>query len=198
MHRAGHRNRGTDYVACCTRGAPARQLNPDPQRSYAISVVVAAPPGPFAAVSGVAQYDVSNAGACAKGHPVVGNIPVLTENVPFELSKVSETQYVGVIFQDRLQDEDYHGRGGCHWVLNEARVVFKASADSADARFVSGIPGEEVSAEGSRTRYFWKGYYPRAKIEGFPDLGEKDLQNVPEHQRAEFFTITLSAKRGSP
>jgi len=193
-----HESAAMNAIAASSTDAPVRKLNPDAQRAYQIRVVLSSPPGPFASVSGVAQYNVSNAGKCAKGDPIVGNVPVLTENVPFELSKVSETEYTGVIYQDRLQDEDYHGHGACHWELNEARVVLRATGDDADARFVSGIPSEEVDAEGSRVRYFWSGYYPRSDMENFPVYGQKDLESVPEDKRDEFFTVTMTAQAVTP
>lgn len=187
-----------DAAVASSADAPVRKLNADARRGYEIKVVLASAPGPFASVSGTAQYDVSNAGACAKGDPIVGNVPVLTENIPFQLSKVSGTEYVGVIYQDRLVDEDYHGHGTCHWELNEARVALRATGGSADARFVSGIPSEELTAEGARVRYFWNGYYPRTDMESFPVFGQENLEAVPEDKRDEFFAVTLTAKAVTP
>ncbi len=174
--------------------APQRKLNTHPTKAYEIRVKLANAPGAFETIDGAAQFDVENPGECGNVDPVIGAIPRITSNEPIALKKVSDTEYAGVIYLDQIVDEDYFGRAVCRWGLAEARVVLKATNDPANTRFIFGLPAEKVIAGGQETRYFWSGYYPRAKMDAFRDLGDADMEKVPADKRGEFFSMTLSAK----
>jgi hypothetical protein len=122
-------------------------------------------------------------------------VPTLASHEPFRLSRVSATEYVGTVYADMLLDEDYYGRGVCHWTLTEARVALQARADIADTRFVAGMPAMEVLAGGTQARYFWKGYYPRFERGQHADYGRNQLDAVPADKLNEFFTVTLTARK---
>lgn len=173
---------------------PLRKLNPAPMQAYEIRLRLANVPGRFEALHGTAQYDVANAGSCGKINAFVGAIPRITSNEPFELTQVSEREYIGTVHLDRIVDEAYYGREVCRWALSEARVVLVADADAASTRYVSGLDAALVRKQGAQTRYFWSGYYPRATMEAFRDFGRRDLADVPPGKSGEFFTIHLSAR----
>jgi hypothetical protein len=178
---------------------PRRKLNPAPQRAYRITLTVADAPGPFASVEGVAQYDVGNDDQCGKRIEWAGVTPRITSNEPFELSRVSDTEYEGVIYADRILDEDYHGNGVCHWELTEVRARLRATGDATETRFVPDIVAEQVFAQQRVRKYFWSGYYPRAaNSENYPELGTPDLSGVPADKKHEFFAITLRASETIP
>jgi hypothetical protein len=183
---------------------PLRKLNPTPTQAYEVRVTLAnaadlssAADGksPFTLVDGVAQFDASNAARCGKSNALSGSVPTMSSHEPFRLSRVSATEYVGTVHADMLLDEDYYGRGVCHWTLTEARVVVRAQTDIADTRFVAALPAEKLLAADSRTRYFWKGYYPRFEQGQFADYGRLQLDAVPANRRSEFFSITLTARK---
>lgn len=180
---------------------PLRTLNPNPVHAYEIRVLIDDPPGPFASISGVAQYDVQNPG-CGDIDPFIGAIPPIRSNEVIELRKVSDREYAGVIYSDRILDEDYYGNGVCHWKLVEARIILRGDASPESTRFVADLPAEAIESQGEQRRYFWKGYYPRARMDGYVELGGTDLDKlksrVTDDQKDEFFSVVMTARgRGS-
>jgi hypothetical protein len=184
--------------------APLRKLNPAPTQAYEIRLTLAnatdlssAADGksPFTVVEGTVQFDASNGARCGKSNALSGHVPTMSSHEPFRLSRVSATEYVGTLYADMLQDEDYYGRGVCHWTLTEARVAARARADSANTRFVAALPAQQVFAAGTQARYFWKGYYPSFEQRQHTDFGSAQLDAVPADKRGEFFTMTLTARK---
>jgi len=184
--------------------APLRKLNPAPTQAYEIRLTLANASdlsstadgkSPFTVVEGTAQFDVSNGARCGKSNALSGHVPTLTSHEPFRLSRISATEYAGTVYADMLLHEDYYGQGVCHWALTEARVALRARADIADTRFVAGLPTKEVLAGGIQVRYFWKGYYPRFEDGQHADYGRAQLDAVPADKLAEFFTVTLTARK---
>ncbi|WP_312996529.1 hypothetical protein [Achromobacter animicus] len=187
-----------------TAKAPLRKLNPAPTQAYEIRLTLAnasdlsiAADGksPFTVVEGTAQFDASNGARCGKSNAVSGHVPTLTSHEPFRLSRISATEYAGIVYADMLLNEDYYGRGVCHWALTEARVALRARADIADTRFVAGLPAKEVLAGGTQVRYFWKGYYPRFEDGQHAEYGRDQLDAVPADKLNEFFIVTLTARK---
>lgn len=176
---------------------PLRMLNPKPTRAYEIRMEVEDAPRPFANIEGVAQYDVQNP-QCGDINPVIGAIPPIRSNEVVQLRKISEREYVGVVYADRIMDEDYYGNGVCHWALTEVRVALRGMDTPESSRFVATMPAEMIQAGGEEKKYYWTGYYPRAeRTEGFPDYGEADLSQIPESKHGEFFIMSLTS-RGLP
>lgn len=177
---------------------PLRKLNPAPRRAFEVRVVLDGAPGPFTRVSAVAQYDVSNEAECGKKDELAGVFLSITSNETVSLTRVSDTEYAGTVYADGIVDEDYYGRGVCHWELTEARVVLQAGKDEADTRFVADLPAASILGQGSRTKHFWTGYYPRAEMPGFREFGNTDLKTAQGRQAADqrdaFFSITVTAK----
>ncbi|RBL82987.1 hypothetical protein DDE05_33690 [Streptomyces cavourensis] len=186
------------------RKPPLRKLNPAPTQAYEIRLTLAnasdlssAADGnsSFAVVEGTAQFDASNGARCGKSNALSGHVPSLSSHEPFRLSRLSATEYVGTVYADMLLDEDYYGRGVCHWVLTSARVALRARGDIADTRFVAELPAKTVLAGGTQVRYFWKGYYPRFRNGQHSDYGNNQLDTVSADKRNEFFTVTLTARK---
>lgn len=186
---------------------PLRKLNPSPKRAYEIrmrlenvSDIAPADRGGalFASVEGTMQFDVRNAGKCGKTRWLAGNVPVISSHEPFRLSPVSATEYVGTVYADLILDEDYYGRGVCHWQMTEARVALRARDREDDTRFVTrfvaDLSAQKMSAGDTQQRYFWKGYYPHFEQRKFADYGIAQLSTVEKSKRDQYFTITLSAK----
>lgn len=181
-----------------------RKLNPAPKQAYEIRLTLgnasdlsgaADGKSPFSVVEGTAQFDASNAARCGKSNGLSGHVPTMSSHEPFRFSRVSATEYVGTVYADMLLDDDYYGRGVCHWTLTEARVAVRARTNIGDTRFVAGLAGQKVIAADTQARYFWKGYYPRFDQGDFADFGRKELDTVPADRVGEFFTMTLTARK---
>jgi hypothetical protein len=81
------------------------------EAGYELVLTLKDAPGPFAVVEGVAQYDVSNHEDCGRVLWATGTASRITSQEPVELRKVGENEYRGTFYLDRMQDEDYYGRG---------------------------------------------------------------------------------------
>ena len=205
-----HADTSTKLDATTNAPKPAlRKLNPAPTQAYEIRLTLAnatdlssAADGrsPFTVVEGTVQFDASNGARCGKSNALSGHVPTLSSHEPFRLSRISATEYVGTVYADMLLDEDYYGRGVCHWAMTEARVAMRARADRANTRFVAALPAQQVFAAGTQARYFWKGYYPSFEQRQHTDYGRTQLDTVPADKRSEFFTVTLTARKigGAP
>ncbi|SDQ36655.1 hypothetical protein SAMN05428982_0840 [Pseudoxanthomonas sp. CF385] len=174
--------------------APLRKINPSPRRGHIIAMTLEDAPGVFASIEGVAQYTVENATECGEKVALSGAFPRISTSEPFVLTKVSENEYRGTVYEDLIVDEDYFGRGVCRWKFSSVSVHLSATTDGADTKFIPSIDSILVASSGSEAKYFWKARYPRvADYDGFPVFGESDLESVPEDKRGEFFVITLAS-----
>ena len=175
------------------------KLNPNPKQRYDITMTIGNAPGSFASMEGLVQYDVSNRQCLPPPDSNPGGYSAhMTRHVPFVLTRVSETHYTGTVFADLMLDEDYHGRGVCHWKLIQARVHMKATGADGETLFIPSLPVEDLLSESAVTTYFWKGYYPRTDVENFPESGDTSLDNVPADKKGDFFTISLTPKEVRP
>lgn len=95
------------------------RVNPSPKQAYRIRMVIENAPGPFAWKLGLAQYDVSNPECLRppKDNPGGRSSPIPTEDIEIPLTQVSENEYEALVYADYMLDEDYTGRGVCHWGL---------------------------------------------------------------------------------
>lgn len=108
-------------------GRGLAKLNPSPQQGYELVLTLKDAPGPFAVVEGVAQYDVSNHRDCGRVLWATGTASRITSQELVELHKVDENEYRGTFYLDRMQDEDYYGRGVCHWTLTGVGAMLRAT-----------------------------------------------------------------------
>lgn len=178
-------------------GEPQRKLNSAPKHGYVITMTLKEAPGPFASIEAVAQYTVENSAECGKKIPIAGVFPRITTNEPFEMTRVSDSEYRGTLYTDLVLDEDYFGRGVCRWMFVEARVRLRATNDERDTRFVPSLLAESILHGGEDTKYFWKENYPRVPAyDAYPEVGEASLDKIPLDRHGEFFTITLKAEGG--
>lgn len=201
----GHADTPSKVAATSTAPKPAlRKLNPAPAQAYEIRLTLAnvsdlasAADGKsaFTVVEGTVQFDASNAARCGKSNALSGHVPTMSSHESFRLSRISATEYVGIVYADMLLDEDYYGRGVCHWTLTEARVAMRAREDAADTRFVAALSAQKVFDGGTQARYFWKGYYPRFERGQHTDFGSDRLDRVSDDKRGEFFTVTMTARK---
>ncbi|WP_172453261.1 hypothetical protein [Xanthomonas arboricola] len=179
-------------------GRGLAKLNPNPRKAFEVTLTLDKAPGAFGLVQGAAQYDVSNEAECGKIQPETGTAGRITSQEDFALKKISDTEYRGTVYLDLMQDEDYYGRGVCHWEFSGASVLLKATGAEEETRFLSFIEGKTVLAQQASTKYYWSERYPRSGMSDFPDMGEPDTEKFKPDIRDKLFTITLAAKEATP
>lgn len=174
------------------------KVNPQPRRAYRITLTLKDAPGAFALVEGRAQYDITNENECGHINPAAGVAERITSNEPFALTKVSDTEYEGTVYLDLMQDEDYYGRGVCHWGLTEARALLRATGDASETEFVPKLDAQKIAAGQATTLYFWKDRYPRSEMDNYGDFGRADRGEFKAELQKDLFSITLASKEVLP
>lgn len=181
-----------DDVANGGRGLA--KLNPSPRKAVEVTLKIHNAPGPFAVVEGGAQYDVTNEDQCGHIEPATGTGSRITSQENVVLRKVSDDEYRGTVYLDLMQDEDYYGRGVCHWELTGASAMLKATGAEGETRFLSFIKSDSLLEGGALTRYYAEMDYPRAEtMSDYPSSGREDPNEYRPELRDTLFHITLGA-----
>lgn len=180
-----------------TKQRPHYKEKPNPVRAYRLRMHIHDAPGPLKVTVSATQHDVVTP-ACLpvpNDNPGGHLSPVPTNDIPFQLERVSDTEYTGIFHADGMIDEDYHGRGICRWEMIQMQVQLRATGADKETRFIASLDREQVEREAGKRTYFWKARYPRVDdIDDFPDLGESDVNAIPEGSGAEFFSVSLETE----
>ncbi|HEL5025894.1 TPA: hypothetical protein UOA81_001068 [Stenotrophomonas maltophilia] len=180
-------------------GRGLAKLNPSPQQGYELVLTLKDAPGPFAVVEGVAQYDARNYAACGRIVPATGTAGRITSQEPIALRQVGENEYRGTFYLDRMQDEDYYGRGVCHWALTGVGAMLRATTGEADTRFLTFIDKERMDAGSRVTRHYPRADYPRIEeITGYGASGEEDPSSYRADLRNALFSTTTTVQKLMP
>ena len=183
---------------------PQYRQNPNPKQRYDLTMTIANAPGVFKSVESFMQYDVVNSECLLPpdSNPVGYNSSIPTAEPVIEFKKISDTEYVGTFFTDMMIDEDYYGRGVCHWRLVQAGARLKAIGVDGETTFFSTLELEEITAEKSLTTYFWKGHYPlnpEVDLENPVSFGQKIRSKMASNLTDEdVFSITLASNKVRP
>jgi hypothetical protein len=182
-------------------------LNPAPVKAYQVTLRIHGAPGTFKHVRGSAQYDVINEDQCGYIEPATGTASRITSQEPLELTRISEEEYQGTLYLDRMQDQDYYGRGICRWEFTGAGALLKATGAQEETRFLTFVDASELVAGKTYTRYYLLRDYPRAErndaldlpaIDDFAASGEEDPTEYRPGLRDSLFSITLTATETKP
>ena len=180
-------------------GRGLAKLNPAPQQAYELVLTLKDAPGPFAVIEGVAQYDASNYADCGRIVPATGTAGRITSQEPVTLHKVGANEYRGRFYLDRMQDEDYYGRGVCHWTLTGVGTMLCATTGEADTRFLTYFKKERMNAGSPLTLYYPKVAYPRAELAAnYPASGKEDPSAYKEELRDALFSTTTTVQKLAP
>ncbi|WP_430544047.1 hypothetical protein [Stenotrophomonas maltophilia] len=180
-------------------GRGLAKLNPSPQQGYELVLTLKDAPGPFAVVEGVAQYDVRNHKDCGRVLWATGTASRITSQELVELHKVGENEYRGTFYLDRMQDEDYYGRGVCHWTLTGVGAMLRATGDTANTRFLTFLNKDRVDAGSPLTLYYPKVAYPRAELAtNYPASGKENPSEYKEELRDALFSTTTAVQKLAP
>lgn len=162
------------------------KFNPNPRMRYEVTVRIEDAPGPFDTINGTIDYRVSNAD-CVPLTPVTGATVLPSKRVPLKLTPVGNNTYRGELFADLIQDEDYFGKGVCHWSIVAAGV--EARVRKMD--FAASLPKDEIFAHKPVTQYYSSRAYAESDTEllNTGNLNRDDFKD-PAHT----FSISLSAE----
>lgn len=174
---------------------PEIKQNPRPKMRHEIILTIKDAPGPFESVEGRMQYDVVNKNCAPKDEWTGVYQTPPSQYPPIVFSKISDYVYIGGLYLDMLEDEDYFGLGACHWSMFSAQVFLKAKAIIFDAS----ISKNDLLAGNSAVIYFHKAsYFSESKGQEMDwDPGRR--QGTPVAKSAEqhpndYFTATLVAR----
>lgn len=180
-------------------GRGLAKLNPAPKQAYELVLTLKDAPGPFAVAEGVAQYDASNYADCGRIVPATGTAGRITSQESVTLHKISENEYRGTFYLDRMLDEDYYGRGVCHWALTGVGAMLRATTGEADTRFLTYFKKERMNAGSPLTLYYPKVAYPRAELAAnYPASGKEDPSAYKEELRDALFSTTTTVQKLVP
>ena len=178
-------------------------LNPAPVKAYQVTLRINGAPGTFAHVRGTAQYDVVNEDECGHIESAAGTASRITSQEPLVLTRISDTEYQGTLYLDRMQDQDYYGRGICRWEFTGAGALLKATGAHEETRFLTFVDASDLVAGKTYTRHYPQHDYPRAgPVEGRPELpwrddypsrGREGLNEFVPELRDTLFSISVTA-----
>ena len=183
--------------------AATYRVNPAPTQGYRIRMTIKDAPGPFAWKKALAQYDVVNRECLSppRDNPSGRSAPVPTEDVEIPLKQISENEYEAFLYADYMQDEDYTGRGVCHWKLIQFRVHMKATGADGETLFIPAIPHNKIIRSETEVVYFNKISYPRlasSELEEPVDTGESNRARFgPAIHDSDLFTVTFEPAKGT-
>jgi hypothetical protein len=168
---------------------PDIKHNPNPKIRYEITLTIKDAPGPFESIKGYMLYKVTNE-QCAPFERFAGIYhPPPDQDLPFTLTQVSDQEYKGTIYLDLLQDEDYYGKGVCHWSMPFVLANLKVG----EVTFGPDISQAQIIQEQSVQQYFPKKAYGDNSVKDMGYAGSTMSETIANY-RDEFFSITLSAK----
>mgnify|MGYP006975406327 CR=1 FL=1 len=185
---------------------PEYRENPDPRQAYRLTMTIEDAPGPLKIMVSAAQYDVVNRECLPppKDNPGGRSSPVPTNDIPFELTRISDNQYTGIVYLDGMIDDDYHGRGVCRWELIQAQVQLKATGAETETRFFASLSRNSGAFDSGNPTvlYYSKHSYPRhpeAMLDEPLSFGQADRSGMASWLTDEdVFSIALAAEQAAP
>lgn len=196
------------FITACVASDPIRgkhpvtQLNPNPVQAYPFTMRIENAPGDFKYISVAAQYDVENIEECGRIHPKTGMPSRMTRMETIVLESVSDVEFRGTVYADRMRDQDYHGRGVCRWKFSGTSALLKATGADEETRFIYHMDLEDVLEGGSHFRYYVNKHYPVTirprshEVRSFSAFGEEDpAAYIPQLRNALFRVGMISEGR---
>jgi hypothetical protein len=164
---------------------PNIQLNPNASMRYEILIRIEGAPDTFDSIKAATDYQVTNE-SCVPMKPVSGVKVAPTKRIDLDLISIGHGEYRTVVFADRLLDDDYFGKGTCHWSLVASGIIAKKGGTA----FSASISHENIVSQASEVTF-----YATNALRGTANI--LDTGSTDKHTYAEAkgtFSITLSAK----
>ena len=130
---------------------PKIKLNSNASMRYEIIARIEGSPVAFDGFSASVNYQVTNE-SCVPLTPVSGVKVAPTKRIELDVVPIGNNEYRMFVFTDRLKDEDYFGKGICHWSLVAASVI----ARKGETEFSAGIFQKDITTQSSVSTYFSK------------------------------------------
>lgn len=181
------------------RGAkpPVPRRNPHAV-PYEVTMTIEDAPGPFAVVKAAMQYEVLNERCLPRLGGMAGTRVSAVEWVEIELAQIAPQTYRGRFYDDLMVDEDYFGLGVCHWSLVTTVFQLRATGAEGETKFSEHLFYKDLMGNDPIRTYYWKGYYPRASLDDFPEGGERDASKFKPELRDELFVLDFSIRKVAP
>lgn len=172
-------------------------LNPQPKLAYRLMIKINDAPGPLQLMGkmgiGYKAEDctyIINKFEGAPAHP--------EKNAQSDIRQISEFEYESVIYVDAVLNEDYFGKGVCHWKPEGFGFSLSATGKPEETRFNFSDILENLLNKKTMTQYYWKWTYPFSKKEDgtlYTDsvhygIVSPELYDAEKHK--EMFSITVS------
>jgi hypothetical protein len=125
------------------------KLNPHPTKRYDLTVTIKDAPGPFDSMQTYVLYDVTDP-FCVPTLPGSGATNEPRKSVPLTLTKTGENTYTGTFYTDLIKDEDYSGKGVCHWKISAVSMYLRHDK----LTLPPAITWENILAGKPQTTYF--------------------------------------------
>jgi len=165
---------------------PVIKSNPHPKMRYEITMTIEGAKGPFDSIETIAQYDIAN-DRCVPLTPGSGATIAPDKTIPIHMTKVGENAYRGEIYVDQLVDEDYYGKGVCHWKL----TAFSGYLRVKKRMISTGIELDEVVAQKPAERFFSNQNFTNPALTGVDNgVGDRSTYKDP----ADTFSVTFTAR----
>ncbi|MCC8535818.1 hypothetical protein ACDH70_02710 [Xanthomonas axonopodis pv. poinsettiicola] len=188
-----------DSKTTTTDGDPVYRKNPHPTQAYRITMTIEDAPGPFEWISGTAYYQMTNHKQCTPIEPIAGVWSKSDEDgIPIHFEKIDASTYIATIYADGMMDADYYGKGICLFELDGVGISLRATGNNDETRFQPALFKSEIYSTAPKVTYFWKGRYPKADMNDFPDGGESGLENFGKDAQKNIFKVYLSAEKVNP
>ncbi len=165
------------------------RLNPKPQKGYEVVLTIQDAPGPFQKMGWSGMYQATGCNFIVNDWAGVRGMPERLLQIPFTVRP--DGSQVATVYLDAMLDEDYYGNGVCQWTLTSAGPWMQASGASEETSFSVDLTPEQLQAERPMKLLYWKGYYPRADVEGFITWGNANQEKFAEGVRDKLFSMTL-------
>ncbi|MGF6492884.1 hypothetical protein ABIE56_001041 [Luteibacter sp. 621] len=172
--------------ACGSRDDnPEVSTNPTP-RQFDVSIAVDDAPGPFDSVTAIAYYDVENID-CAPTQPISGAQLGPRKSLPVEARHASGNRYEATMLVNPFVDQNYYGKGICHWRV----VALSVKGTRLKRSFSAMFPGDQLRDNGSFVTYFPKQSY----IDAATPMNVPGVHNLNRFATpGDAFSINISAK----
>lgn len=172
------------------------RLNPTPKQGYEIVLTIQDAPGPFKKMGWSALYQAKGCNYVVNEFAGVRGEPKHTVKLPF--AERPDGSFAATVYVDAMLDEDYYGNGVCQWKLTSVGPWVMATGSPAETLFDTDLSSEQLLAEQPVQLFYWKGYYPQSKVNGFKTWGNSTREQFAPEARGDLFSMTLTPKKVLP